>query len=181
MNARHATVLFIDDEPLVLRSIRRELAQAPFRSLFVESAAEALRIVAAERIDVVVSDVRMPEMDGVELLDRLRGLDPLVVRVILSGHADLDATMRAINAAAVYRFLTKPWPPGSLVEALRPCLTYAEVLRCNNPRVASALDGLEHQHPGITQRADGPGGVIEIPADTMNDDIGSFLQRFAHS
>lgn len=107
-------VLFVDDEPNILEGLRHRLRRQrrKWEMQFVQSGKEALEIMAREPIDVLVSDMRMPEMDGAELLQIAQGLYPDVVRIILSGHAELEAAMRALTVA--HQFLSKPCEPGLL-------------------------------------------------------------------
>ncbi|HET6583186.1 MAG TPA: EAL domain-containing protein [Nannocystaceae bacterium] len=116
-------VLFVDDDPSVLGNVRRSLWREPLEVLTAGSGAAALAILADTIIDVVVSDEKMPEMGGAELLTRVRERHPDACRILLSGQADLDAALRAINEARVFRFLTKPCPPpvlaGCIWDALR--------------------------------------------------------------
>lgn len=107
MNRR---VLFVDDEPNVLEGIQRTLRkQVELQT--ASSGAEALRLIEESGpFAVVVSDMRMPAMNGAQFLAKLRGQEPDTVRMILSGEADLDATLAAVKEGEIYRFLTKPCP-----------------------------------------------------------------------
>lgn len=111
-------LLFVDDEPNVLAGLRRMLY--PERELwsakFAAGGAEALDMLAREAFDVVVSDMRMPGMDGAEVLSRVREVDPGVVRIVLSGQTDQRSAVRAANVA--HQFLTKPTDPDALKAAV---------------------------------------------------------------
>ncbi|MEW5745188.1 MAG: response regulator [Nitrospirota bacterium] len=102
-------ILIIDDEPPVLASLRRALSEEPYRVLTAESAAAGLELLRQHTAKVVISDERMPGMSGSELLTAVRNQFPYTVRIILTGHADAGAAMRAINQGEIYRFITKPW------------------------------------------------------------------------
>jgi HD-like signal output (HDOD) protein len=101
-------VLFVDDEPAILAGLRRMLfpLRHEIQSEFAESGAEALARVAVEPFDIVVTDLRMPVMDGPTLLAQLQRLHPHIIRLALSGHADVDTAMRAVPVA--HQFLAKP-------------------------------------------------------------------------
>lgn len=116
-------VLLVDDEQLVTRAIQTALHKEPFQFTRAQSGAEALEILAREPFDVVVSDERMPHMAGSELLAVVKERHPGVVRIILSGHANLEAAVRAINGAEIYRFLMKPCPPQELALTIREALS----------------------------------------------------------
>jgi HD-like signal output (HDOD) protein len=101
-------ILFVDDEPQVLEGLSRMLRSKrnEWTMTFVESGAAALEVMAHEQIDVIVTDLRMPVMDGTSLLERARNLYPGTVRLILSGHGDLSPIMR--SAGVAHQYLTKP-------------------------------------------------------------------------
>lgn len=108
-----ATVLLVDDEPRVLDALEALLAME-YRVLRADRPSAALALLGAEDVAVVVSDQRMPEMVGTELLTRCRETAPETVRILLTAFTDLDALMESINAAGVYHFLLKPWDPQEL-------------------------------------------------------------------
>jgi response regulator RpfG family c-di-GMP phosphodiesterase len=114
----HPRVLCVDDEPHVLDGLSRHLRR-DFAVATAVGASEALAIIEREGpFAVVVSDMRMPGMDGAAFLRRVREIAPDTVRLLLTGHADLDAAIAAVNQANIFRFLTKPCPPDVLVTAL---------------------------------------------------------------
>jgi ActR/RegA family two-component response regulator len=102
-------MLLVDDEENVLRALSRVLRRDGYTIHIATSAAEGLDILATQRIQVIVSDQRMPGMSGVEFLSRVKEMYPETVRVILSGYTDLATVTDAINRGAIYKFLTKPW------------------------------------------------------------------------
>ncbi len=103
------TVLIVDDEPHVLSALKRQLWRDGYRILTAGSASEGLDHLAMHDVQVVLSDQCMPGMSGTEFLRRVKELYPYTVRISLSGNAELDAVIEAINRGAVYRFFTKPW------------------------------------------------------------------------
>jgi type II secretory ATPase GspE/PulE/Tfp pilus assembly ATPase PilB-like protein/FixJ family two-component response regulator len=107
-SSRYA-ILFVDDEPHVLKAMRRIFRKENYRLLTAESAEEALETLKAARVHVIVSDHRMPGMQGADLLRKVKELYPQTIRIMLTGHADVNAIMGAINEGAVYKFITKPW------------------------------------------------------------------------
>lgn len=111
-------VLFVDDEQLILNALRRTLRNEGFALFFTTDPLSVPRMIAEERIDVIVSDHMMPDMSGVELLALVRSLHRNVVRVMMTGQADLSATIRAVNEGAVHRFLEKPWDDANLKRVL---------------------------------------------------------------
>ena len=114
--------LFVDDEPHVLSALRRQLC-----NLFdIDTAAcgeEGLEVVTSRGpFAVVVSDYRMPGMNGVTFLSKVRDVSPDTVRVVLTGHADMEAAIAAVNEGNVFRFLTKPCPAFNLIRVLQACV-----------------------------------------------------------
>lgn len=118
-------VLFVDDEPKVLRGLERMLTavDCDWESEFAAGGREALALLAQRPFDVVVSDMRMPEMDGAALLNEVMRLYPLIVRIVLSGHSDRDLILRSIGAT--HRYLAKPCDANEL----RSVVTRAMSLR----------------------------------------------------
>ncbi len=103
-------ILFIDDEENVLRALERVFFDDDYEILTAGSADEALEILSrTSPVQVVVSDYRMPRMNGVELLRKVRAKWPETVRAVLSGYADTAAIVSAINDGQIYRFIPKPW------------------------------------------------------------------------
>jgi len=127
------TVLFVDDEPGVLDGLRRMLfpLRREWNQLFAGSGEEALRILAERPVDVIVSDMRMPGMDGAALLREVRQRHPEVVRFILTGQTDDEAVYRTVGDA--HQFLMKPCPPEVLKNTISRALTLRE--RLANPAV----------------------------------------------
>lgn len=128
------TLLVVDDEPNILSAIRRLLRGEGYRVLTAGSAREGLDILASQPVQVILSDQRMPEMNGTEFLGRVKILHPGTVRIVLSGYTELESIMQAVNTGALYKFLTKPWDDVALREHLRDAFSYYDaVLR---PRAA---------------------------------------------
>lgn len=132
-------VLFVDDEANVLSGLRRMLRsmRREWNMTFVGSAAEALDVMASSAIDVIVSDVRMPVTDGIELLDTVRQQNPEMIRIILSGHSDHVATLRATGVA--HQYLAKPCDSDALQSAVSRSLNLRTQLADN--KLAAAIAG----------------------------------------
>jgi DNA-binding NtrC family response regulator len=117
------SVLLVDDEPEILFSLRG-LLRKEFDLHTATSGAEALEILRRQPIQVIMTDQRMPEMTGVELLRRARGECPEAIRIIFTGYADLKAVIDAVNQGQIYRYLTKPWDPDELAAVLHEACDY---------------------------------------------------------
>ena len=109
-----ATVLCVDDEPNILSSLRRVLRPLGCKVLLAGGGAEGLEHLEQEKVDLVISDMRMPEMDGAAFLAEVARRWPGTVRILLTGYADLDSTINAINEGHIYRYLSKPWEDNDL-------------------------------------------------------------------
>src|SRR6184192_3886102 len=116
--ARRHSILVIDDEPDVVESVR-DLLRLDYRVLGATRAREGIGILAQETVDVVMTDQRMPEMTGVEVLHRVRETHPDAIRLLFTGYADLRAVIDAINRGNVYRYIAKPWNPDELQAVVR--------------------------------------------------------------
>lgn len=115
------TLLCVDDEPGVLRALKRLLRKEPYQVLTAGSGEEALRLLARRPVQVVLTDQRMPGMTGTALLQAVRERYPDTVRLVLSGYAEAHAILASINQGEIYRFLPKPWDDDELRATLREC------------------------------------------------------------
>jgi response regulator RpfG family c-di-GMP phosphodiesterase len=118
MEAKHA-LLLVDDEENILNSLRRIFRREPFEVLTAASGMEGLELLQTHTVSVIVSDQRMPKMVGAEFLRRSIELAPHAVRIMLTGYADVEATVQAINKGQVYRYVTKPWNDGEMKMVVR--------------------------------------------------------------
>lgn len=109
MAEKKNVVLFVDDEPHILSSIRRATLDESFEAVFAGSGQEALHIFEKREISVIVTDMRMPGMDGLTLLKAIREKYPQTVRIVLSGYTQLSQVLATVNQADVFQFIPKPW------------------------------------------------------------------------
>ena len=113
------TLLAVDDEPNILAALRRVFRATGWRILTAGNANEALALLAAQPVDAVLSDMRMPGMDGAQLLEQVSHRWPHTARLLLTGQADLASTIAAINHGRLHRYIAKPWNDDELVLTLR--------------------------------------------------------------
>ena len=116
-NAKH-TLLVVDDEPDVCDSVH-DLLRREFRVLKAKSAAEGYKLMETNEVHIIMTDQRMPQVTGVELLSKVRVGHPTAVRMLFTGYADLDSIISAINQGHIFQFLKKPWQPEELEAAVR--------------------------------------------------------------
>ncbi len=124
---QNRTVLFVDDDRITLKALERTMQDEPYRSLFALSGSQALDIMATETVDVVVTDLMMPEMDGMMLLDWVQAEYPEAIRVVLSSLSDTTSILEAINNGSVYRYVVKPWNREELKITVRQALELFEI------------------------------------------------------
>lgn len=173
-------VLLVDDDQHVINALKRALRHDPYDILSANSAEEALNIMAGERIDLVVSDEKMPGMTGSKFLSMVCRKYPDTIRIILTGHASLEVTIRAINEGEIYRFFTKPWNDVDLTITIRQALQQKELIVQNRLLLkkvreqSSILQELEKEHPGITRVKKDSSGAIVV------DDIAE-IERYMES
>ena len=116
------TVLCVDDEPNILSSLRRLFRPRGYRVLIAESGAAGLAILEQEAVDLVISDMRMPEMDGAQFLEQVRARWPDTIRLLLTGYSDISSILAAINRGEIYRYITKPWDDNDIQLVVRHAL-----------------------------------------------------------
>jgi two-component system, probable response regulator PhcQ len=163
-------IMLIDDEPHVLSALQRLLRQhppVPGQPFAVEAYTSPLAAIEAAQertVDLVISDYRMPELDGVEALRRIRELQPQTGRILLSGSREFDTVVDAVNVAQVGRIVIKPWGEMELVSAIRDVVETRR-LRLENAELAdqvraqrgllsqqdAELRRIENLWPGITR------------------------------
>ena len=113
------TLLIVDDEPGTLQTLRRLLRREGYRVLTASGGQEGLNVLALNRVQVIISDQRMPDMSGTRFMRIVRELYPDTIRIILSGSADLAAVTDSVNQGELFKFMTKPWDDGELVRNIR--------------------------------------------------------------
>jgi len=160
-------LLIVDDEAPALHALRR-LLQRHFtpQQLRVELCTDplqALQRLLETRFDVLISDYRMPHMDGIMLLARARELDPRTVRMMLSAASEFGTVLAAVNQAGIFRYIPKPWSEADLLSELRAALVFNPSVVPNSAELE--LRRLEALEPGITQVEWGPNGEVLMPGD----------------
>jgi response regulator RpfG family c-di-GMP phosphodiesterase len=115
-------ILCVDDEPNILSSLRRLFRGKGYDVIIANSGQEGLTMLETERVDLVISDMRMPVMDGAVFLERVRNQWPDPVRILLTGYADIQSIIEAINRGEIYRYITKPWDDHDIVLVVREAL-----------------------------------------------------------
>lgn len=169
-NENTRTVLFVDDEPSILSSVKRALRKEPYNVMVAGNAQEAMDIIIANEVHVVISDQRMPDMDGTDLLQKIKQVSPETVRAILSGYANADVIVDSINKGEVYRFIPKPWEIEELKEAVSQCLKHSEVMVDNYNLIYKAhatTNELRSQYSKLESTAEQRSMVLEFTQEML--------------
>ncbi len=149
---KNATILIVDDEEMVTSSLRSFLQlETPYRIQTFTSPVEALRWLDGEPIDVVIADFMMPRMDGITFLKEVREKRPEATRILLTGYADKENAIRAINEAGLYYYLEKPWDNDQLQVIIRNGVERATLFRQLDEKV-SELESAHGDLAGIRNR-----------------------------
>jgi HD-like signal output (HDOD) protein len=169
-------IMFVDDEPDVLSGLQRVLMDKSdlWEMVFVNSGEQALKMLSEQHFDVIVSDMRMPGIDGASLLSQVHERHPDVVRIILTGHAGLDATLRAMPVA--HHFLTKPCQPSTLEDTVRRACDLQQLLNGEAlHKLAGSVDKLPVQpkvYNELTQALQDPKTDLARISRIITKDLG---------
>jgi DNA-binding NtrC family response regulator len=173
-------ILVVDDEPEILFSLRG-LLRRDFEVHTAESGSEAIEILRRQPVHVIMTDQRMPEMTGVELMSQVQGEWPDAIRMVFTGYADIKAVIDAINLGHIFRYITKPWDPEELQAVLQQaCEEYDRIierkclltdLQAYHARCLALLDGLRGARLGTLN----PTGQAE--AAELNEAGGALGER----
>ena len=180
--ARNHVLLIVDDEACIRTALGRALRGEAYEIVQAASALEALSVLRSRTVDLIISDHSMPGMTGLELLRMARVLQPDTLRIIITGYAEVDMAVRAINEDAVYRFLQKPWDLLDLKVVLRLACRHLDAERRNTRlltllrKQSQVLERLEREHPDIfTVDRDEQGAIVIHEDLDENLDVDSVL------
>jgi response regulator RpfG family c-di-GMP phosphodiesterase len=133
-NCKSASILLVDDEQGILNSLNRMLKPLEIPILTAHNGTLALEIVEREELALIISDNRMPGISGIEFLTRAKELKPDAIRILLTGHADIETTIDAINSGAIRYYVPKPWDDEQLLSRIHESLELYRV-KCENLRL----------------------------------------------
>jgi response regulator RpfG family c-di-GMP phosphodiesterase len=151
-------LLVVDDEPEVCNAVFH-LLRRRFHVLRAHSAAEAVELLATHEVEIILTDQRMPEVTGVQMLARVKARHPEAIRMLYTGYTDIDSVVDAVNQGHIYRFLSKPWEPEELEAAVddaaaeyhRIIQSTEEVARCRE-----TIAQLEAENQSLRERLEEP-------------------------
>lgn len=137
-------IMVVDDEDYILKALRRVMAEREnWEVELYTDPAQALRRGRTTIFDAVITDYRMPEVDGIELLQAFREMQPDTIRILLTGVIDIDTLMSAINQAGAFRFVPKPWEDEQLLQSIEEGLKFRDVLLENKILAQTVRDQRE--------------------------------------
>ena len=164
---KRPTLLVVDDEPEVLRSLH-DLFRLEFRVLTHEHPSEALATLAGDtEVDVVMSDQRMPEMSGVQFLEKARAVRPDATRLLFTGYADIKAVIDAVNRGAIARYVAKPWDVDELTTVIRQAVEQHAMIVEKNRLLAE----LKEANARLTEAVRLKGKFIEVASHELNTPV----------
>jgi len=176
------TLLFVDDEPGILSALRRLFRPHGYHILIAESAAEGLEILENEVVDLVISDMRMPDMDGATFLKHVRQRWPGTMRILLTGYADITSTVAAINEGEIYRYIAKPWDDMEIVLIVREALE-RRLLEQENRRLSELTqrqnEELKELNAGLEQKVGERTAEVRAALNELKKTFLSTVQVFA--
>lgn len=126
-----ATLLFVDDEANILSSLKRLFRPHGYRIFTAEGGAQALEIMEREAVDLVISDMRMPQMTGAQFLQQVNERWPDCIRILLTGYAEIADTIDAINKGHIFRYISKPWEDNDIVLSIQHALRQKQLEKAN--------------------------------------------------
>lgn len=180
--ATNHLIMFVDDEANVLSALTRSLIDDPFEIITAPSGPEALQLLEGRDVKVVVSDERMVGMQGSELLAEVKLRSPNTVRILLTGHATLDAAMRAVNEGEIYRFFLKPWDDMQLRFALMSAVEKYDLEETNRRLLATVksqameIKILERRYPGISRVERNTAGSFVL-SDISEEELSRIIEE----
>ncbi len=185
-----ATLLFVDDEANILSSLKRLFRPQGYRIFTAESGAQGLEIMARETIDLVISDMRMPEMNGAQFLERVREGWPEPVRILLTGYAEIGATIEAINKGHIYRYISKPWEDNDITLIVKHALQQKtlewekqrleELTRKQNEELKELNASLEERVKARTEEVRQTMGFLEVAHEKLKKNFITSVRVFSN-
>lgn len=184
------TLLFVDDEANILSALKRLFRPFGYRIFTAEGGAQGLEIMERETVDLVVSDMRMPEMNGAQFLEKVREKWPETIRILLTGYAEIGATIDAINKGQIYRYISKPWEDNDITltvkHALERKLLEREKLRLEkltqmqNEQLKEFNATLEDKVKSRTEEVRQTMGFLEVANETLKKSFITSVRVFSN-
>jgi response regulator RpfG family c-di-GMP phosphodiesterase len=177
-----ARVLLVDDEPNILSALRRALRPCGFEVHTADGGEAGLAFLESNEIDAVISDMRMPGMSGAEFLAQVRVHRPQVVRILLTGYADVSSAMAAVNGGEIFRYLCKPWSDEQVVTALHDGLERQKLQRERDALLAltrTQNEALRTLNDELESRVAARTAELQTASERIKSDFMSTVRMFA--
>jgi len=169
------TVLFVDDEKFILTSLKRLLRNESYRCLFAGGGKNALDTLEKEEIHIIISDLSMPEMGGLALLEEVEQKYPDIVRLVLSARKDSDTVLEAINRGQVYRYITKPWDEYELKMNIRQALEIIDLQKEKRELLRKIEDHNKSLEKSVEKKTN------QLLAIQSKAEIGKYASQIVHN
>lgn len=184
-----ASLLLVDDEKNILTSLKRLFRSEGYSIHLANSGAEGLKILEDEEIDLVISDMRMPEMNGAEFLEKVSNVWPKITRILLTGYSEISSTIDAINKGNIYKYISKPWEENDLKLTVRNALEsrrielerdrLLDLTRKQNEELKEFNSNLEDMVKSRTSELDQAMGMLETAYDSLKDNYSKTIDVFS--
>ncbi len=162
------TILIVDDEELILEITSKALMNDHYQIFTAINAEEALTILENNEVHLVVSDQKMPGLSGIDFLKKVKQIYPDILTIMLTGYADIDVAIDAINLAGVYKFILKPWDAAELRLTVRRALELRHLVMERDSLLdriktqEAVFEEMEKKYPGITKVERDQDGVVIV-------------------
>lgn len=179
---RSVRILCVDDEPNILSSLRRLFRAKGYQVFLAEGGKNGLKLLETEQIDLVISDMRMPEMDGAQFLERVRSSWPECVRILLTGYAEVSAIISAINRGEIHRYIAKPWDENDLLLIVQQALERKDLLDDKRRLEALALahnDELKNLNASLETKVLERTGELKAANEKLKDNFLMSIKVFS--
>jgi len=160
-------ILCVDDELAVLNSLKRVLRKQGFAVDIETSPRQALNRIINQNYDIIISDMRMPEMDGAEFFSAVEKFDPTSVRILITGYSDHTSTVRAINSGKIFSYINKPWDNSQLVETIDNAISFKTYTDNQNKKV--------HNLIGVSSKLDKKVNALTTQIEEANNELKTTL------
>ena len=180
----------MDDEANILSSLKRLFRPFGYRIFTAEGGAQGLDIMEREAIDLVISDMRMPEMNGAQFLEKVNARWPETIRILLTGHSEISATIDAINRGHIFRYISKPWEDNDIVLSIKQALHQKQLERANqgleeltrkqNEELKDLNANLEEKVKARTEELRQTMGFLEVAHDKLKKGFITSIRVFSN-
>ena len=188
--AHSATLLFVDDESNILSSLKRLFRSQGYQILTAESGREGLACLEKQPVDLIISDMRMPEMDGAAFLEQVASRWPMTVRILLTGYADITSTIAAVNKGQIYRYISKPWEDNDILLTVQRALEQKRLeqdrrrletlTRKQNDQLKTLNASLEDKVAARTSELQQAVSFLELAQKSLNESYCTTVEVFSN-